>query len=130
MPRYSVQSVVKLKDCHEDLQSLFREVIKHFDNAILTGHRDKEEQEYAFKQGHTQLRFPNGKHNKLPSKAVDSAPYPIDWDDRERFHYYAGFVKGIAASMGLKIRWGGDWDQDTEVSDNKFDDLVHFELVD
>jgi hypothetical protein len=29
----------------------------------------------------------------------------------------------------LKLRWGGDWDMDTEVKDNKFDDLVHFELV-
>jgi len=30
--------------------------------------------------------------------------------------------------MGLKIRWGGDWDMDTQTKDNKFDDLVHFEL--
>ena len=28
----------------------------------------------------------------------------------------------------LKIRWGGDWDMDTQTKDNKFDDLVHFEL--
>ena len=24
---------------------------------------------------------------------------------------------------------GGDWDSDTETNDNKFDDLVHFELA-
>jgi len=30
--------------------------------------------------------------------------------------------------MGMKIRWGGDWDMDTQTKDNKFDDLVHFEL--
>ena len=34
-----------------------------------------------------------------------------------------------AKSMGIDIRWGGDWDRDTEVRDNKFDDLVHFEIV-
>jgi peptidoglycan L-alanyl-D-glutamate endopeptidase CwlK len=28
-----------------------------------------------------------------------------------------------------RLRWGGDWDMDTKVSDNDFDDLVHFELV-
>jgi len=28
----------------------------------------------------------------------------------------------------MKIRWGGDWDMDTQTKDNKFDDLVHFEL--
>ena len=27
-----------------------------------------------------------------PSRAVDVVPYPIDWDDRERFHLFAGFV--------------------------------------
>ena len=30
--------------------------------------------------------------------------------------------------MGLKIRWGGDWDMDTQVKDNNFDDLPHFEI--
>jgi len=30
--------------------------------------------------------------------------------------------------MGFKIRWGGDWDMDTHTKDNKFDDLVHFEM--
>ena len=30
---------------------------------------------------------------------------------------------------GVEIRWGGDWDSDTQVKDNKFDDLVHFELI-
>ena len=31
--------------------------------------------------------------------------------------------------MGIDLRWGGDWDRDTEVRDNTFDDLVHFEIV-
>jgi len=31
--------------------------------------------------------------------------------------------------MGVDLRWGGDWDGDTEVRDNGFDDLVHFEIV-
>jgi hypothetical protein len=30
--------------------------------------------------------------------------------------------------MGINLRWGGDWDQDWEVKDNKFDDFPHFEL--
>jgi hypothetical protein len=32
--------------------------------------------------------------------------------------------------MDIPLRWGGDWDSDTEVNDNGFDDLVHFELED
>jgi hypothetical protein len=55
-------------------------------------------------------------------------PYPIDWDDRERFHLFSGFVLGIARSMGIKLRWGGDWNMNFEVDDNNFDDFPHFEL--
>ena len=68
----------------------------------------------------------NSKH--LTGKAVDVAPYPIDWNDRERFTYFAGYVMGIAAKMGIKLRWGGDWDRDHNLKENSFDDLPHFEI--
>jgi hypothetical protein len=35
----------------------------------------------------------------------------------------------MASSMGIKIRWGGDWNGDWKVKDNHFDDLPHFELI-
>jgi peptidoglycan L-alanyl-D-glutamate endopeptidase CwlK len=41
-----------------------------------------------------------------------------------------GMLRGIGQSMGLKIRWGGDWDSDGDINDNKFDDLVHVEIKD
>jgi len=46
------------------------------------------------------------------------------------FHYMGGMLRGIGHSMGLKIRWGGDWDSDGDINDNKFDDLVHVEIRD
>lgn len=129
MPKYSQKSLTQLNTCHADLQKLFKEVVKEFDNTILEGHRGEAAQNKAYADGNSKLRWPNGKHNKKPSIAVDAIPYPIDWNDRERMSYFAGYVKGIAHSMGIKIRWGGDWDNDTEVKDNSFDDLVHFELI-
>ena len=30
--------------------------------------------------------------------------------------------------MGINLRWGGDWNQNWEVNDNKFDDFPHFEI--
>ena len=78
--------------------------------------------------GKSQLEYPKSRHNLVPSMAVDVCPYPIDWNDRERFSYFAGYVRGVAAGMGIDIRWGGDWDSDGEVKDNSFDDLPHFEL--
>ena len=43
------------------------------------------------------------------------------------FYYFGGFVLGTAQEMGVGIRWGGDWDGDRVITDQGFDDLVHFE---
>jgi len=128
MPRFSTKSKSKLHSCDERLISLFNKVVKHFDCMVLEGHRGEEKQNAAYDKGNSKVRYPNGKHNQSPSVAVDVAPYPIDWADRERFHYFGGYVLGVAKQMGLNIRWGGDWNQDTQTKDNKFDDLVHFEI--
>ena len=128
MPKFGRKSREKLKTCDKDLQSLFNEVVKYFDCSVLVGYRGRNEQDTAYESGHSKVKWPNGKHNKKPSVAIDVAPYPIDWDDRERFIYFGGFVKGCAFRMGIPLRWGGDWDNDTQLSDNNFDDLVHFEL--
>jgi peptidoglycan L-alanyl-D-glutamate endopeptidase CwlK len=128
MPRFGKRSISRLKTCDQKLQELFYEVVKHFDCSIIEGHRGEERQNKAFADGNSKVKYPNGKHNQNPSVAVDVAPYPIDWSDRDRFHYFGGFVLGVAKEMGMNIRWGGDWNQDTQTKDNKFDDLVHFEI--
>ena len=85
-------------------------------------------QDKYYKEGKSKLKFPHGKHNANPSNAVDVVPYPVDWEDTDRMYYFAGFVKGVAAVMGITIRWGGDWNDNTEVKDTNFKDLPHFEL--
>lgn len=130
MAQFSSASLAKLSTCDPRLQRLFLEVVKHFDCTILEGHRDQATQEKAFAEGKTQLHYPHGNHNAKPSRAVDAIPFPVDWNDRERMTLFAGFVLGIAKGMGYHIRWGGDWDENTQVKDNKFDDLVHFEIKD
>ena len=129
MPRYSRSSRNQLATCDKGLQDLFNEVIKTFDCTIIEGHRNQVEQDEAYYGGHSQLRWPLGKHNAYPSRAVDVIPYPIDWEDRERMSFFAGYVLATARAKGIDIRWGGDWDSDTQLKDNSFDDLVHFELV-
>ena len=129
MPRYSTRSKKRLATCDERLQKVFNEVIKHVDCSILEGHRSKERQNKLYDENRTKVKYPNGRHNSSPSKAVDVTPYPVDWEDRERQTLFAGFVIGIGRGMGHKIRWGGDWDGDFETKDNKFDDFPHFELM-
>ena len=134
MPVYSERSKKRLKTCHIDLQVIFNHVIKYFDCTVITGHRGEKEQNAAYNKGNSKLKYPKSKHNKTPSLAADVMPYPIDWRDLNRMRYFAGVVFGIAKMLkdeGLithNLRWGGDWDKDTEVKDNKFNDLTHFEL--
>lgn len=129
MPKFSQKSKNNLESCHDDLQKLFNEVIKYFDCSIICGYRGERDQNEAFFNGNSKVMFPNSMHNLYPSLAVDVVPYRLDWEDIDRFYYFSGFVLGIAKTMNIPIRWGGDWDSDTEVNDNKFNDLVHFELV-
>ena len=128
MAKFGNTSKERLATCDERLQKVFNEVIKYVDCSVLEGHRDERRQNKLFEEGKTKVKYPTGRHNSNPSRAVDVTPYPVDWDDRERQTLFAGFVLGIARSMDIKLRWGGDWDMDFQVMDNRFDDFPHFEL--
>jgi peptidoglycan L-alanyl-D-glutamate endopeptidase CwlK len=128
MPHFGKSSKKRLSTCDSKLQEIFNEVIKHVDCSVLEGHREKDRQNKLFKEGKTKVKYPDGRHNRQPSSAVDVTPYPVDWKDRERQTLFAGFVIGVASQMGINLRWGGDWDQDFQVVDNRFDDFPHFEL--
>lgn len=127
MANYSQRSKDRLRTCDERLQQVFMEVLSlGIDHVVLEGHRTRERQADLLEQGKTKTM--NSRHLASPSLAVDVAPYPIDWNDHERFYLFAGKVLGIALSMGIRLRWGGDWDNDGDVHDQSFMDLVHFEL--
>jgi hypothetical protein len=124
MPRFGRRSREKLKGVNTKLVNVANELIKIMDITVIEGLRSKERQEGLIAQGKSKTRF--SKH--IEGKAIDIAPYPIDWNDRERFHYMGGMARGIGHVLGIDIRWGGDWDSDGEIKDNSFDDLVHIEL--
>ena len=130
MPKLSAISRERLESCDERLQRVFNEAIKHFDCAIVEGHRGQALQDLYFSQGKSKVKWPDGKHNKTPSLAVDAMPYPINWRDIERVCYLAGYVMAIALSMGINLRWGKDWDGDTDLNDQTFKDGPHYELID
>ena len=138
MPKFGKRSRQRLKGVDARLVSVLNEVVKYFDITVIEGLRSQERQNELVKQGKSKTKF--GKH--VQGKAVDIAPYPIDWESRDDFHYLGGFVLGIAAKLGVNVRWGGDWsspslDKDVmagreqrTTKDNGFDDLVHFEIQD
>ena len=129
MYRFSEKSKAKLATCDARLQELFNQVIKHYDCSVLEGHRSNQRQEELFRQGKSKLRAGQSKHNHNPSLAIDVAPYPIDWNDKNKFYHFVGYVKATADQLNIKIRCGADWDNDNDLNDQTFFDLPHFELV-
>ena len=139
MPQFGKVSTARLLTCHGDLQAILLEVIKDFDFAVICGHRGEVDQMVAYESGKSQLPWPKSPHNRLPSMAVDVAPYPIDWNDRGAFYLLAGWIECTAARLyregkiSHKVRLGADWDgyksPQRSTKNQKFHDLPHVELV-
>ena len=120
MPKFSKLSLERLATCHLDLQRVAKAAIKRTDFTVSCGHRGEQEQNEAFARGFSKLKFPNSKHNKTPSLAMDLVPYPVDWEDVKRFDELAVIVKEEAIKLGVSLTWGGNWP--------KFKDRPHYEL--
>jgi len=133
--KYSKNSLKKLKTTYEDLQIIFLEVIKYFDCTITDGYRGLKEQNIAYDNGFSKVKYPNSKHNSFPSMAIDVVPYPIDYEDLNRMKFFAGFVLGIASILKDQNKIthtlisGIDWDNDKDLNDQKFIDHPHFQLI-
>jgi len=117
------------------LRSVFNRALGYevIDFSIIEGHRTKEKQDDYFNNGASKVQWPNSKHNSLPSKAGDAAPYingRISWN-KQHCCVLAGVILAAAAELGIKVRWGGNWDMDNEpITDQDFQDLVHYEVID
>lgn len=127
MPSFSKTSLDRLSTCDSRLQKLFKEVVKERDCSILCGYRPQNEQEEAVRTGKSKVHWPNSKHNKSPSLAVDVMPYHceephIRWEDMEGLVDFSWYIKSKAKELGIGITWGGDF--------KTFFDGPHWELND
>ena len=120
MPKFSQRSLDNLQELHPDLQRVLNRTIQFYDFTIICGHRGEAEQNKAYDEGKSKLRFPRSRHNTKPSQAVDCVPYPLDWNDHEEFMWMARAIKLAAHLEKVEIIWGGDW--------LTFHDLPHFAL--
>lgn len=132
MFKLSAESLVQYNTLHPDLQLLLTEAIKYYDFKIIEGFRGKVKQEKAFKSGNSKARWLESLHNHKPSRAVDIAPWPIDWSDNpkaiQRFVFMQGIIFILAKQLKIEIRQGLDWDSDNDMRDEKFRDYPHIEL--
>ena len=104
MPRFGKRSKERLRGVDAKLVNVLNEVVKYFDITVIEGLRSQKRQDELVAEGKSKTKF--GKH--VLGKAVDIAPYPIDWQARDDFHLLGGFVLGVASKMGVNFRWGGD----------------------
>jgi peptidoglycan L-alanyl-D-glutamate endopeptidase CwlK len=120
------KSLDRLDECHEKLIKLVKRVNEIYPVIVICGHRNKEDQDQCHKEGKSKLEFPNSKHNKKPSMAVDIGPDPdndpktISWSDIKQWEIMCLAIEAAADELDIKIRLGRDF---------KFKDYPHVELV-
>lgn len=118
----------RLEGVHPHLDEFARRMGVRMRLTVVSGVRTIQEQRQYFESGASKTM--SSYHLIQPDgwgHAIDLAPDPIDWKHLTSFGYMGGVGDELARSMGLKIVWGGDWDDDGDLKDQSFNDLVHFE---
>ena len=156
---FGKRSKEALSKVHPDLVKIHYRVLNKygFDHSVLEGLRSLETQQEYFAKGRdskgnvvnkskviTNCDGVKKKSNHQEKKdglgyATDSAPYPIDFSNKEkarqRFYYFAGLMNAAAKELFMEgeinhsLRWGGDWNSNNDFNDQSFTDLPHHELL-
>ena len=112
------RSLQNLSGVHPDLVAVVKRAIEitEQDFSVIEGIRNINRQRELYRKGATKTL--NSRH--LTGHAVDMVPWPVDWNDLERFEIMSDAMKAAAEELDIPIVWGGDW--------KSFYDAPHFEL--
>tara|TARA_R110001632_G_scaffold2379_1_gene10565 strand:- start:163 stop:513 length:351 start_codon:yes stop_codon:yes gene_type:complete len=107
-----------LSGVHPDLVAVVKLAITitEQDFTVIEGIRNINRQRELVKKGASTTM--NSRH--ITGHAVDMVPWPVDWNDLERFEIMSEAMKAAAEELEIPIVWGGDW--------KSFYDAPHFEL--
>jgi peptidoglycan LD-endopeptidase CwlK len=143
--KFGETSLSKINTVHPILALITHNVLLYMNIGVSCGNRDASEQNAAYMRGMSKLEYPKSKHNKSAllngdkskSDAIDLLVY-VDNKATSDMKYYIllnGYMQAFALItridlLGLQLRWGGNWDGDEEIiTDQRFNDLCHFELI-
>lgn len=142
MPKFGNKSKEVLSWANPELRKVMEEAIKYVDFSVLESIRTEEQHNLNVQNGKSKTTWDKSKHRprldnegRFTSWAIDIAPYPIDWNNYERFIYVAGFIMCCAERLYTqgkithKLRWGGDFNMNLNPKDDSFKDGGHFELL-
>mgnify|MGYP003645213976 FL=1 len=116
--KLGTRSLQSLSGVHPDLVAVVKKAIQitEQDFTVIEGIRNINRQRELVKAGKSTTM--NSRH--ITGHAVDMVPWPVDWEDIERFEIMAEAMKLAAEQLDIPIVWGGDW--------KSFYDAPHFEL--
>ena len=116
--KLGTRSLQSLSGVHPDLVAVVKLAITitEQDFTVIEGIRSINRQRELVKKGASTTM--NSRH--ITGHAVDMVPWPVDWNDLERFEIMSEAMKAAAEELEVPIVWGGDW--------KSFYDAPHFEL--
>lgn len=108
MASFGHKSLARLETCHPKLVKIAYEVIKDYDHSIIWGYRNQAEQTEVYESGNSKAKWPESRHNKLPSVALDAIPWPKGFSasDRDFVELAARYMRA-AKKLDVKLEWGG-----------------------
>lgn len=146
---FGAASLKALEGVHPDLVRVARRALaaSKVDFRVLEGVRTPERQKQLYAQGRTKpgpkvTWTLNSNHFVNPKTgyghAVDLLPAPYDWkledpkttpEIDDNFAKVALAMYQAASDLGVRIRWGANWDGDNQWREKGEGDNPHFELV-
>ena len=116
--KLGTRSLQNLSGVHPDMVAVVKKAIEitDVDFTVIEGIRHIDRQRQLLKEGKSTTL--NSRH--ITGHPVDMVPWPVDWEDLDRFETMAEAMKDAAEELDISIVWGGDW--------KSFYDAPHFEL--
>lgn len=147
MNKLSKTSEARLYTCDPYIQKVIRIAINLsvIDFGVAQGERTVAQQTEYYNKGKSNVNPAKYTKEQLPLKgkhitdsvytkagAVDIYAYikgkGASWD-HNHLCYIAGVIMTVDASLEGLLKWGANWDMDGEIiTDQRFDDLPHFEM--
>lgn len=123
------RSKQNLVGVHPDLVRLTELAIQitKQDFTVVQGLRTEQQQASAVKSGNSWTM----RSRHLTGHAIDVVPYPVDWNDLNKFKLIRDAFFQASSELEIPIRWGGDWNDNgsyqDEIKRGTYDG-GHFEL--
>jgi peptidoglycan L-alanyl-D-glutamate endopeptidase CwlK len=105
--RWGLRSLQNLSGIHHDLRRVADRALQLTtqDMTVIEGIRSIERQRQLLAQGHT--RTLNSRH--ITGHAIDVVPWPVDWDDWDKFDALGTAFARAARELDIPVVWGAAW---------------------